>query len=60
MVTFAYGMDNPMKRILCTLALVGVFGTLAFGQRCGNTAWKKYRHEAAIGYGINTVFAQLG
>lgn len=26
----------------------------------GNNAWKKYRHEIALGYGVNNIFASLG
>ncbi|GAB4377307.1 MAG: hypothetical protein Kow0075_05620 [Salibacteraceae bacterium] len=41
-------------------ALGLLIGIEAIAQRGGNTAWKKYRHEVAINYGINTIFSKLG
>lgn len=32
----------------------------AEAQRGGNTALRKYRHEASLGYGMNNLFANLG
>ncbi len=60
MVTFAYSMDYKLTRTLLTLLLFAWINGVSFAQRGGNTSWKKYQHEAAIGVGINSVFANLG
>lgn len=60
MVTFAYAMDYRLTRTLLALLFIGWMGSSSLAQRGGNTAWKKYQHEVAIGAGVNSVFANLG
>lgn len=60
MVIFALPM--PKSRTLAIFLTVVCFAVAvsASAQRGGNTAWTKYRHEAGIGYGVNTLFSSLG
>ncbi len=60
MVTFTYSIDPRLIRTLLTLIFIGILAVPSFSQRGGYTAWKKYRHEAAVGVGVNSVFANLG
>jgi hypothetical protein len=53
-------MDYKLTRTLLTLLLFAWINGVSFAQRGGNTSWKKYQHEAAIGVGINSVFVNLG
>jgi hypothetical protein len=61
MVIFAPQMakNNLFKSLLSAILLV-MFAHLALAQRGGNTAWRKFRHEASVGYGVNNLFSQLG
>lgn len=61
MVIFATRMANYSTRITL-LAAVFCFLLIetAEAQRGRNTAWRKYRHEASLGYGMNNLFANLG
>lgn len=60
MVIFAHPMNlKTLKKYLLFLLTILISGSV-FSQRRGNTAWTKYRHEASIGYGVNTLFANLG
>lgn len=60
MVIFALAM--PKSRILGILFSLACFvmAQEVVAQRGGNTSWTKYRHEAQIGYGVNTLFSSLG
>lgn len=40
--------------------LLAVSNSPVFGQKGGNTSWTKYRHEGAVGYGLNTLYTGLG
>ncbi len=60
MVIFALRMDSMISRKNLTFFIALLVCGSAFAQRRGNTAWTKYRHEASIGYGVNTLFATLG
>ena len=60
MVTFAHSMDYRFTRTVLVTVIASCMSVMAFAQRGGNTGWKKFRHEASIGYGVNSVYASLG
>ena len=60
MVIFAQPMlKSRLLGILISIACF-VIALDAVAQRGGDTSWTKYRHEAGIGYGVNTLFSSLG
>jgi hypothetical protein len=60
MVIFAYAMEVFLRKKMLALVVVSMTVLTVQAQRGGNTPWKKYRHEASVGYGVNNVFATLG
>ncbi|MEQ9187114.1 MAG: hypothetical protein RLP15_05215 [Cryomorphaceae bacterium] len=53
-------MDYRLTRTLFALLFIGWMGNTSIAQRGGNTSWKKFQHEVAVGAGVNSVFANLG
>lgn len=60
MVIFVSQMTQFTIRITLIVLMLGFVASIANAQRGGNTAWRKYRHEASVGYGMNNLFANLG
>ncbi|MEX2597733.1 MAG: hypothetical protein WEC59_12475 [Salibacteraceae bacterium] len=58
MVIFVPEMEKKTLGYILFVSLLFCY-TASIAQR-GNTAWTKYRHEASIGYGMNSVFSGLG
>lgn len=46
-------------RVISIIILAILISTAASAQR-GDQSWKKYRHEASIGYGFNSFLASIG